>query len=126
MFGFEVREAGWPVVAFVVLALLGRARRPAADQEVRPTWVTSTCMGLALFFVGIFVEAWHRPGAPPEIDAGPRETMILEGCVVEPTVFSEGREQFTLELAEGARARVTLGLREGDVAQELAYGQRVE
>jgi competence protein ComEC len=84
-------------------------------------------MGLALFFGGILVEAWHCPGAPPEIDAGPRETMILEGCVVEPTVFSEGREQFTLELAEGARARVTLGIRDGDVPPpRLDYGQRVE
>ncbi len=52
--------------------------------------------------------------------------MLLEGCVVEPTVFSEAREQFTLELDPGARARVTLGLRDGDPPQRLDYGQRVE
>ena len=72
------------------------------------------------------MEAWHRPGPPPEIDAGSRETVILAGCVVEPTVLSADREQFTLELDPGARARVSLALIDGDQPQRLDYGQRVE
>ncbi len=52
--------------------------------------------------------------------------MILEGCVVEPTVFSQDREQFTLELAPGARARVSFNLDDDAPPQRLEYGQRVE
>ncbi len=73
----------------------------------------------------------HQPPPPPEIDAGFRETVLLDGCVVEPTVFSPGREQFTLELDWRARARVSLALDENGAddpspQQMLAYGQRVE
>ncbi len=87
----------------------------------------STCILLALVFAGTLDLALHRPPPPPEIDAGFRETVLLDGCVVEPTVFSPGREQFTLELAWKARARVSLPL-EDDAAslQKLAYGQQVE
>ena len=79
-------------------------------------------------FVGVLDLCLHHPLPPPEIDAGFRETVLLDGCVVEPTVFSPGREQFTLELDYKARARVSLPLEDGpDVPrQELAYGQRVE
>jgi len=48
------------------------------------------------------------------------------GCVVEPPVFFEAREQFILELDPGARARVNLYLRDGETAPPLRYGQRVE
>jgi competence protein ComEC len=88
--------------------------------------VARICVLLAVLFVGILAEAWHRPGAPPEIDAGARETVILEGCVVEPTVFSADREQFTLELDVGARARVTLPFADDYTPQRLEYGQHVE
>src|SRR5262249_17736773 len=92
---------------------------------------TSACatrisIAFAFFFLGSLTESLHRPGPPPEIDAGPRETVILEGCVVDPAVFSGNREQFTLELAPKARARVTLALRDGAQPQRLNYGQRVE
>src|SRR6185295_8364761 len=107
-FGFVLQEALWPSVALALLALLSRTLP-----------IKRLALTLSLFFVGAMLEAWHRPGPTPTIDAGPRETMLLEGCVVEPTVFSEGREQFTLELDPGARARVTLGLRDGDTPQQL-------
>src|SRR5262249_12535223 len=83
-------------------------------------------LSVTFFFLGCLAESLHRPGTPPEIDAGPRETLILEGCVVDPTVFSENREQFTLELAPKARARVPLTPRDGDPPQRLNYGQHVE
>jgi hypothetical protein len=101
MFPFSIFEAAWPIAAFLALALIGLRR---------------VNISLALIFVGVLADAWHRPGAPPAIDAGSRETMIAEGCVVEPTVFSNGREQFTLELDRDARARVSLAPRRGAIA----------
>src|SRR5262249_5079909 len=44
----------------------------------------------------------------------------------DPTVLSQSREQFTLELDPHARARVSLTLRDTDEPQRLDYGQRVE
>lgn len=118
LLGFSIGESAWPVLAFLALAALARG------QGSR--WLMGTCVLLAILFVGVFAEAWHRPGPPPQIDAGSREIVLLEGCVVEPTVFSPDREQFTLELDRGARARVSLSLRDGDSPQRLDYGQRVE
>lgn len=84
------------------------------------------CTLLALLAAGVLIDVMHRPGPTPQIDATSRESLILGGCVVEPAVFSEDREQFTLELDPGARARVTLPLRDGETPQLLAYGQEVE
>lgn len=112
---FAVRQAAWPTAAFLLLAI------PA-----RSIWLRRLCVGLALLCAGLLAEAWHRPGPPPKIDAGYKETVLLDGCVVDPTVFSPGREQFTLELAPGARARVSLALDDPNTMQKLDYGQRVE
>jgi competence protein ComEC len=103
----------------------GAVRKPRRSPHLR-----TICILLALVFAGALDLALHRPPPPPEIDAGFRETVLLGGCVVEPTVFSPQREQFTLELADKARARVTLPIVEqGDGTapqQKLTYGQRVE
>ncbi len=119
LFGFTTHESAWPIAAFVILAIAARDRN---------RYLAPTCIALALYFIGIAAEAWHRPGPPPIIDAGSRETLILSGCVVEPTVFSTNREQFTLELDSElkARARVTLALTDDAAPQRLDYGQRVE
>jgi competence protein ComEC len=111
---FSVFDALWPTAIFFVLAFFakGRPRR--------------CCLGLALIFAGAFSEAWRRPGPRPQIDAGSRETVLLEGCVVEPSVLAPNRQQFTLELDPGARARVSLAFDDDPPAQRLAYGQRVE
>lgn len=122
-FAFTTHEAAWPIVAFLILAAAPSRRR-----------LRLTSIALALFFMGIFAEAWHRPGPSPEIDASSRETLILEGCVVEPAVLSTDREQFTVELDRDARARVSLPFLEnggehvhdGERQQRLDYGQRVE
>ena len=111
---FSTFDAGWPVMVFLVLALLARRR------------LRRMCLLLALVFVGALADAWHRPGARPTIDAGSRETVVLAGCVVEPSVLSPGREQFTLELDRDARARVSLPLDDDRAPQRLEYGQRVE
>jgi competence protein ComEC len=80
----------------------------------------------AVAFAGALLEAAHRPGPPPELDAAAREIVILSGCVVEPPIFFEDREQFVLELEPGARARVNLYPREGERPPDLRYGMRVE
>src|ERR1700693_788315 len=98
---FSRFDAAWPSVVFLILAALTAGRSP---------WLRRTCVALALLFTGVLAETWHRPGPPPQIDAGLRETVLLEGCVFEPSAFSHDREQFTLELDRGARARVSLAL----------------
>src|SRR5690242_11051976 len=111
---FESREAVWPALAFAILAIPARrTRQPAAF--------------LALLSTGLLSQSWHKLGSAPELDAGRREIVLVEGCVVEPTVFSPDRGQFTLEIAPGARARVSLPLDDNSPApQRLEYGQRVE
>ncbi len=84
------------------------------------------CLSLVFLFCGALLAVLHRPGRPPEIDAGARETVVLEGCVVSPSAFSEGRDQFVLELAPKARVRVTLSVRGLQKAPDLRYGQIVE
>jgi competence protein ComEC len=123
--GFSRWEAAWPLAAFVFLGILSGRVNPAGRELRR------SCAALALLFAGVLAEAWHRPGPRPEIDAGARETVLLAGCVVEPSVLAASREQFTLELGPGARARVTLGLdtlgiEPDNPPQRLDYGQRVE
>lgn len=81
---------------------------------------------LAVFFAGALAELRHRPGPPPEIDFAPREVMILAGCVVEPPALSPDRARFVLELAPGARVRVSLYAPPGRQPPSLRYGQRVE
>ena len=104
-------------IALVLLAMVARRRGRLLAYF--------TCL-LALIFAGIAVAILHRPGRLPRIDAGPDETVIADGCVVDPPIFHDGRDQFTMELARHARARVTLHLRDGDSPPDLRYGQRVE
>ena len=80
----------------------------------------------AMWAAGVLTMVYHQPEAAPTIDAEAREVMVLEGCVVEPSVLSPDREQFTLELDREARARVSVYPREGETAPVLRYGQRVE
>src|SRR5580658_2533509 len=140
---FTTREAARPIAAFLALGVahallravsrLFSTPRPGDDSVARSgdaarrSACATSCILLALVFVGTLDLALHRSPPAPEIDAGFRETVLLDGCVVEPTVFSPGREQFTLELAWKARARVSLPLEdESAPLQKLAYGQQVE
>jgi len=85
----------------------------------------STCL-FTLVLTGALVDAIHRPPPAPLIDAGPQETVLIEGCVVEPPVLFQGRQRFVVELDEKARARVNLYLDEGERPVSLRYGQRVD
>src|SRR5947208_4296809 len=115
---FEPRELLSVISAFLLLGVFCYWR------QFR--FLALSCAMLALFAAGALTDILHRPGPPPEIETTSRDTLIVAGCVVEPPIFSEGREQFILELEPGARARVSLYLREGDTAPPLGYGQKVE
>ena len=103
----SIPVSAWPVAAFAVLAILAR----------NSPWLRKLAGALAVFCGGALVAAFHQPGPAPHLNAGSRELVVVEGCVVEPTVFSGDRGHFTVELEHGARARVSL---------RLEYGQRVE
>ena len=94
------------------------------------TRILSLCSSLFFLLCGAFLVFLHWSGSPPEIEVAAREKVILEGCVVSPSAFSEGGddkdEQFVLELAPKARVRASLAVRAGETAPDLAYGQRIE
>jgi competence protein ComEC len=83
------------------------------------------CLG-TLLLCGAALEWLHRPAPAPEIEAGSRETVILSGCVVSPPAFYEDRDQFVIELARRARARVSLTVKDGENPPDLHYGEMVE
>lgn len=118
--GFDLRAGESAAAALALGAVTMLARLKAGSGLTRVAPLT------AMLFLGAAIADWHRRGSPPELDAGPRETVLLEGCVVEPSVFSSDREQFTLELAPKARAHVSLSLETGDVGDQLRYGERVQ
>ncbi len=84
------------------------------------------CRSLVFLFLGAFLAVIHQPGSPPALDAGAHETVVLDGCVVSPSAFSEGRDQFVLELAPNARVRVSIALRDHEIPPDLRYGQLAE
>ncbi|MFN3322234.1 MAG: ComEC/Rec2 family competence protein [Bryobacteraceae bacterium] len=115
---FEPVEALLPAGALLLLGAVSRSRARL--------WAVHACTLFSIAFAGAAVYEWHRPGPPPFIDSDPRETLAVEGCVVEAPILSDLREQFVLELEPGARARVTLYWRDGESPPELRYGQRIE
>ncbi len=115
---FGARESLCAGVACMALAVLAHVRAARALSAIGT--------GLALLMAGAWVDAIHRPGRAPELDAGSEETVILSGCVVQPSAFTEDRERFTLELEPGARTNVSITLREGQSGPRLEYGQRIE
>ncbi len=116
-FPFTVRDFLWSLPILAVLTLA------AWRVSSRTMWL---CAPLLLLLGGALLETLHRPGPPPEIDAGAHEDVILDGCVVSPPAFFEGRDQLLFELAPGARARITLSIKEGQTPPDLRYGQLVE
>ena len=114
---FSVRDILWALPLLAGLAFL------AWRISSRLMWA---CLAATVLLGGALLETLRRPGPPPAIDAGAHENVILDGCVVSPPAFYEGRDQFVLELAPDARARVTLSLRDGEMPPDLRYGQLVE
>lgn len=93
---------------------------------MRSARIAYFCCLATVVMSGALLGFLHRPGRPPEIDASSRETVTLSGCVVSPPAFYEDRDQFVMELARGARARVSLTVKNGETPPSLHYGQMVE
>ena len=115
---FHPWELAWPQCALAALAAV------AAWRGFRR--VAMAAVLAALIFFGAFVELWRRPDNTPVIDAGPRETVLVEGCVVEPAEVLPGRVRFVAELDRRARAQVSVYFGDDEQPPALGYGQRVE
>ncbi len=86
-----------------------------------------TVLSVGLTLAGMGVETGHRQTHSPKLTADDGETVLLDGCVTNPPVFSPGREQFTLNLSQKAAIRMTINFRPGDdQTVALHYGQKVE
>jgi competence protein ComEC len=80
----------------------------------------------AFFFAGILLSAVHTPGPAPQLDVDDNTPAVLAGCVVEPSLLVNDRDQFLLEIGPRARAQVKLYAVGGEALPLLQYGQRVE
>jgi competence protein ComEC len=113
---FEIRELLTAIAALFILGLFSLWRQSRV--------LAGVCSLLAFVFAGALTVVVHRPASAPELDAeGP---VILSGCVVEPPVIAGERERFILEIEPGARAQVTVYVREDEEPPRLNYGQRIE
>lgn len=112
--GFVWWELAGAGILLITLALL-------ATQRLRP-WV----VGFVSLLLGVAWSQWRQPGTPPVIEYEAGEILTVAGCVVEPSRRVDGRDQFVLELAPGARARVRRYPGAGEAAPQLPYGARVE
>lgn len=86
---------------------------------------------VALVFGGIGLYGARPTSPPPKLSVPDNVPAIFAGCVVEPALVAADRERFTLELAPGARAQVSLSLRASELQKgaqfpELPYGTLVE
>ena len=106
------------VAALLCLGLTFGAYR----KGLRRWWLPALALLIAL---GALLEATARPGPKPRIESNRDEVLLVQGCVVEPSSFFEGRMQFTVELEPGARAKVYQYPKDG-LPPPVAFGQRVE
>ena len=114
---FEWRELALALALCLLLWLFAALKSPI---------LAATIGLLVCVLAGTLTAVLHRPGHAPLANVSSKETALLSGCVVEPSIFYQGRDQFTLELASRASARVTLAIREGETPPDLGYGQAVE
>jgi competence protein ComEC len=105
------------------LPLLGGLTCLASKLSRRTLPVCST---LVFLMCGAFLAVLHEARHPPQLDAGARETVTLDGCVVVPSEFSQARDQFVVQLAPHARAQVTVTVRPGEAPPDLRYGQLIQ
>jgi hypothetical protein len=127
-----------PLIAFAAGILLSHGARFERGELLLPLLLLFTLFLIALHYcrrlalaaclvatccAGIFVDVLHRPLSTPSVDADSRETLLVSGCVVDPPIFYESRDQFTVQLAPHASARTSLTVRDGESPPELFYGQ---
>ena len=116
-------EFEWHILLWAHLLFLMVA---AAARWLRIRGVATVILLGMLVATGALVDLLHRPEPRPVIEAEPGETILVKGCVVEPPVFYDGKEQFLIRLEPGAHARVNVYLKDGEEPPELEYGQPVD
>jgi hypothetical protein len=107
---FGSRELLSGIAAFLILGVYSLYRESRL--------LAVSCALFALMMAGSLTDVIHRPGPGPEIEANSRTTLIVSGCVVQPPVFSEGREQFVLA------SRLTTEPRETVIPEDAANSSR--
>ncbi|HSU30144.1 MAG TPA: DNA internalization-related competence protein ComEC/Rec2 [Bryobacteraceae bacterium] len=115
---FELPDLYVPVA--LALAAVGLAFTTAKGQSLR---LPTVCALMVM--AGMVTQVIHRHTKTPVMNAEDTETVLLSGCVTNPPVFSPTREQFTLEIAPQAAARITVNLKT-NAQLPLRYGQTVE
>ncbi len=113
----EPGEIFLPFLGFPALALLSRWWKAPAAAKLS-VWLLVLTGGAALWLV-------HAPGPSPRLSVPDQETVLVEGCVVEPGLAAADREKFILELAPDARAQVSLYVKEDAEFPTLPYGTRI-
>ena len=111
---FSLVEIAPPALVFLAFA------------KVAGGGVRRFAIGAAAIAMGILLSLLHAPGAPPVLSVPDQQLTLIEGCVVEPGVLASDREKFVVELAKGARAQVSLYVKEGHDSPALPYGSLVE
>jgi competence protein ComEC len=108
------------IAAIAALVLVWMvARWKAKRLSVVPGFV-------AVALIGCAVSAFRGPAPQPELTEEDNQVMIVAGCVVEPPSAIAPILRFGVELEPGARIRVTLTPRDGELLPALRYGDRVE
>ncbi|HWF11289.1 MAG TPA: ComEC/Rec2 family competence protein [Bryobacteraceae bacterium] len=108
------------VLAAAAMAALALIAHFAAHSR-RATLATSMA---SLTFAGIALAEARPLPLPPRLSVADNVPAIFEGCVVDPALLAADRERFTVELAPGARAQVSLSSR--TTFPDLPYGTHVE
>jgi len=112
----DLASAGAILACVVTLAFFVPAARRMRAAAV--------CM--AMLVGGMATQIVHRQERTPRLNTGDGETVLLDGCVTNPPVFSPDRAQFTVELAPKAAARISVVVKPDESLRPLSYGDRVE
>ncbi len=115
---FELTDLYVPIG--LALAALALALASVAGRRLRLPVICAL-----MILAGMATQIIHRETKTPVMNAEDTETVLLSGCVTNPPVFSPTREQFTLELAPKAAARISVNLK-SSAQSPLNYGQKVE
>lgn len=114
---FDPKELVFPIGCLATLALVSHLSH-------RSSKITHAACLFALTFSGIAVSAFRPAAQKPSLSVPDNVPAIFEGCVVDPALVAADRERFTLELAPGARAQVSLFSK--SEFPDLPYGTSVE
>ena len=115
---FNLPELALPVLLCTPIFTLA-----FAFQSARRMRLPILCTIFAL--AGVATQVLHRQGRAPHLSADDADTVLLSGCITNPPVFSPDRGQFTLQLAPGAAARLSVVLKGGQKLP-LTYGEQIE